>query len=117
VRVVGRTEDVAGALQDVGVILSASRRESWHLGLVEGVASGAVPVVRNWPALAPVGGAAALFPEEWVVPDLDAAEARVREVTGPGAWEAHRSRAREQVRSLFDPAHTARRYREVILGR
>ncbi|MFC7503468.1 glycosyltransferase, partial [Nocardioides sp. GCM10030258] len=45
----GYTNDVPGALREVGVILSSSVRESAHLVVVEGAASGAVPVVRDWP--------------------------------------------------------------------
>ncbi|WP_151523739.1 glycosyltransferase family 4 protein [Serinicoccus kebangsaanensis] len=116
VHVVGRTEDVAGALQQVGVIVSSSRREGWHLGLVEGAASGAVPVVRNWPMVASRGGPRALFPDEWVVDDLDAAEARIRAVTEPGAWPGLGARAQQQADALFDPARVADRYRSVVLG-
>ncbi len=49
VQVLSHTDDVPAALQDVGVVVSSSVRESFHMGLVEGVASGAVPVVRDWP--------------------------------------------------------------------
>jgi len=77
VTVVGQTDDVPGALADVGVIVSSSTRESFHLGLAEGVASGALPVVRNWPMLAPYGGAHGLWPDEWIVESIDAAVARI----------------------------------------
>ncbi|MEV6494988.1 glycosyltransferase family 1 protein, partial [Actinoplanes sp. NPDC051633] len=49
VELAGHTEDVAAALTGVGTILSSSVRESFHVGLVEGAASHAVPVVRDWP--------------------------------------------------------------------
>ncbi|GAA1149537.1 hypothetical protein GCM10009583_19380 [Ornithinicoccus hortensis] len=116
VEFVGWTDDIARHLRRVGVILSTSRRESWHLGLVEGAASGAVPVVRQWPLLASLGGARALFPPDWVVTDLAEAEARVRAVTDPAAWEDARRRAQVEAVGLFDPARAAERYRELILG-
>ena len=115
VDIVGRTDDVAAELAHVGVILSASRRENFHLGLVEGAASGAVPVVRDWPLWATRGGARSLFPAEWVVADLDRAEARVRAVTSPEVWLEQSHRARTLAGELFDPESTARRYREAIL--
>lgn len=115
VRITGHVDDVAEALRDVGVILSTSLRETWHLGLVEGVASGAVPVVRNWPLLARRGGARALFPASWVVDDLDAAEARIRRVTDPARWEEERLRAQAEVRALFDPEALGASYRRLIL--
>ena len=46
-------------------MLSSSVRESFHMGLVEAVASGALPVVRDWPFFP--GAARTLFPPDWVV--------------------------------------------------
>lgn len=115
VDVVGRTDDVAAELAHVGVILSSSRRENFHLGLVEGVASGAVPVVRDWPLWASRGGAGSLFPTDWVVADLDEAEARVRAVTSPEEWLEQGHLAQTQVTDFFDPTDAARGYRQAIL--
>lgn len=74
----GRTEDVPSALAQVGVILSSSVRESFHAGLVEGAASGAVPVVRDWPYFAgrPTS-ARTLFPKDWVVASPGEAAERI----------------------------------------
>ncbi|AXH96760.1 glycosyltransferase family 4 protein [Ornithinimicrobium avium] len=116
VHLVGQVDDVGEPLRRIGVILSTSVRESWHVGLVEGAASGAVPVVRDWPLLASRGGPRTLFPDEWVVDDLDQAEARVRRVTAPGAWAQEGARAREQALSLFDPDAVGEAYRRVLLG-
>lgn len=116
VHLVGRTEEVAEHLRRVGVILSTSVREGWHLGLVEGACSGAVPVVRDWPLLSRRGGPGALYPPEWVVEDLDAAEERIRRTTAEGSWEEERRRAQEQAVALFDPDRVAGDYRRVLLG-
>lgn len=116
VKIVGWTDDVPGYLRQVGIILSTSLRESWHLGLVEGAASGAVPVVRDWPLLRGLGGARTLFPHGWVVEDLDDAEARIRSVADANDWETARREAQQQARELFDPEQAAQRYRELILG-
>ncbi|MFD1272607.1 glycosyltransferase [Streptomyces kaempferi] len=63
VRRVGQTDDVPGVLEEIGTILSTSVRESFHCALVEGAASGAVPVVRDWPFFADAdNGARTLFP-------------------------------------------------------
>ncbi len=115
VDVVGRTDDVAAELAHVGVILSSSRRENFHLGLVEGAASGAVPVVRDWPLWASRGGAVSLFPTDWVVANLDEAEARVRAVTSQEAWLDQGQLAQTQAREFFDPTEAARGYIEAIL--
>ncbi len=78
----GRTEDVPSALAQVGVILSSSVRESFHAGLVEGAASGAVPVVRDWPYFAgrPTS-ARTLFPKDWVVASPGEAAERILRAT------------------------------------
>lgn len=63
----GFTTDVPEALRHVGVIVSSSRREGTHEGMLQGVASGAFPVVRNWPYVARWGGASTIVPDEWIV--------------------------------------------------
>jgi glycosyltransferase involved in cell wall biosynthesis len=79
-------------------VLSASSRESFHVALVEGAASGAVPVVRDWPLVARYGGPRAIFPRSWVVPDAAAAAARVLATSGDPATRAeHGAQARAWV--------------------
>lgn len=73
----GFRDDIPEVLRDVGVVLSASRREGTHESLIQGAASGALPVVRDWPAVARWGGPRSLFPDEWVVPDPAASAARI----------------------------------------
>ncbi|MEV6176027.1 hypothetical protein ACIHAR_03370 [Streptomyces sp. NPDC052016] len=88
VRRLGQLDDVPAALTDVGVILSASVRESFHCGFVEGAASGAVPVGRDWPFFAgKANGARTLFPADWVVGTAQEAADRILEVTAtPERW-------------------------------
>ena len=62
----GHTEDVVEELRRIGVIVSSSRREGTHEGLLQGAASGAFPVVRNWPYVRRWGGAATIVPADWV---------------------------------------------------
>ncbi len=63
----GFTTDVPEALRNIGIIVSSSRREGTHEGLIQGAASGAFPVVRNWPYVARWGGARTIVPDGWVV--------------------------------------------------
>src|SRR5699024_3171067 len=46
--------------RQVGVVLSTSDFESFHLTLADGAASGALPVSLNWP------GAALIYPLTWL---------------------------------------------------
>ncbi|MDO5739145.1 MAG: hypothetical protein Q4P07_03245 [Ornithinimicrobium sp.] len=116
VQIVGPSRDVAEPMRQVGIILSTSLREGCHLGLVEGAASGAVPVVRNWPMLAARGGPRTLYPPEWVVDDLDAAERRIRLVTQEERWPEESRTAVENALKLFHPDRVAQDYRDLILG-
>ncbi|MFB8025141.1 hypothetical protein ACFQ6U_07255 [Streptomyces sp. NPDC056465] len=104
VHVSGHTEDVATELTEVGLILSTSVRESWHLGLVEGAASGAVPVVRDWPFFADkLHGAHSLFPGAWVVSTPAEAAARILAVNDTeDTWLAAGREASEQAISTWD---------------
>ncbi|GAA1354358.1 glycosyltransferase [Streptomyces beijiangensis] len=82
VRRVGPTKDVPGILTEVGVILSSSVREGCHVGLMEGAASGAVPVVRDWPFVAGRRHSArTLFPGDWIVTTPQQAAERILSVT------------------------------------
>lgn len=113
---VPQTDDVAREVARLGFVLSSSIRESFHLGLVEGVLGGAVPVVRDWPFFAGRQGAARLFPEEWVVPDVTAAVDRVWRLRHPEAREAAAQRARAEAARRFDPVRTADELVRVVVG-
>jgi hypothetical protein len=82
----GHIDDVADELRRIGVIVSSSRREGTHEGLLQGAASGAFPIVRNWPYVRRWGGAATIVPEAWV--DDTAAQAAERLLATPDVSEA-----------------------------
>ncbi|MDN5745491.1 MAG: glycosyltransferase family 4 protein [Nocardioidaceae bacterium] len=111
------TDDLPSVLSSVDFILSSSLRESFGVGLVEGAAAGAVPVVRDWPMFRDHGGPYTLFPPEWIVADVDAAVSRIDAVSEPDAWVAASSRAQEVVAERFDVGQVAQRYRDVLVGR
>lgn len=113
----GFVDDVAGVLERVGVILSTSARESFHLGLVEGAASGAVPVVRNWPLFAAYGGAHALFPDDWIVETpADAAESIRRRCADEETWRREGAAAADTVLSRYDWSAVAPHLDALLLG-
>ncbi|MGI5951936.1 MAG: glycosyltransferase, partial [Brooklawnia sp.] len=77
VRRVPFTHDISGALTGVGVIVSSSLSEGAPMAVAEGAASGALPVVRDWPALADWGGPREIYPAEWVVESAQQGAERV----------------------------------------
>ena len=67
----GFGSDMAEWYAKVGVVLSTSDFESFHLTIADGAASGALPVCFNWP------GADRIYPSEWLVPNTECAVHRV----------------------------------------
>jgi glycosyltransferase involved in cell wall biosynthesis len=115
-RRVGQTDDVAGALTDVGIILSTSVRESFHLGLIEGAASGALPVVRDWPFFAhQQHGASSIFPADWVVATPADAARRILEHTATEeAWRKAGEAAAEHAMVTWDWTVTQQQYDRLL---
>ena len=103
---VGWTDDIGPHLADAGFILSLSRRESFGLGLMEGAASGAVPVVRDWPVYASIGGARSVAPDSWVVGSIEEAVRRIRDHADEPAWSEESARARDEVLRRYSGEQT-----------
>ncbi|MFF0444873.1 glycosyltransferase [Streptomyces sp. NPDC004609] len=118
VELVGRTDDVPGALTRVGVILSSSVRESFHCGLVEGAVSGALPVVRDWPFFAgKENGARTLFPADWVVASpKEAAERIIAHTASEEDWRAATDAAAKHSLSTWDWSVISDHFDALILG-
>jgi glycosyltransferase involved in cell wall biosynthesis len=101
VQVLGHTDDVPAVLEGIGVALSSSVRESFHMGLVEAVASGALPVVRDWPFFP--GAARELFPADWVVDTPGHAAERILALTQDAeVWRPAAAEASRHVRERWD---------------
>lgn len=112
----GQIEDVPSALTEVGVVLSSSVRESFHCGLVEGAASGAVPVVRDWPFFAGrPHGARSLFPPDWVVDGTRAAADRILAATASEeAWRKTGAAAADHAIATWDWETVSRQFDWVV---
>ncbi len=59
--------DVSVWFSKIGFILSTSDREGSHQSVAEGMASGAIPVIRNW------AGASKIYPPQFVFASVDEA--------------------------------------------
>ena len=104
VRRLGHVDDMPAAFAGVGVILSSSVRESFHCGLVEGAASGSVPVVRDWPCFdRRPRGARTLFPADWVVSSPREAAERIRAATADEeTWQKSGQAAADHALAVWD---------------
>ncbi|MBT2895239.1 glycosyltransferase [Streptomyces sp. McG3] len=114
----GPTDDVPAALTDIGVILSSSVREGCHVGLMEGAASAAVPVVRDWPFYAgKPHSARTLYPEGWVVDSPEEAAKRILDVTATEeSWREACEQASEHAVGTWDWSVVQKRFDDLFLG-
>lgn len=114
----GPTDDVAGKLVDIGFILSSSVREGSHNGLMEGAASGAVPVVRDWPFYAgKPNGASTLYPEDWVVGTPAEAAQRIRQINATEeSWRENARLASKHALSTWDWSVVRHDFDRLFLG-
>lgn len=98
------TADVPGVLRQAGVLLSSSVREGAQQAVIEGAASGAVPVVRDWPFFAGrPNSARSMLPSGWVVATPDEAAARILGATATEAgWRTAGAAASEHALATWD---------------
>lgn len=108
------TNDLAPVLARAGWVVSSSVRESWGVGPMEAVAAGAVPVIRNWPLFASLGGPRRLYPDHWVFDSLEQAEERILAITAEGQREAVAQESKNLLSGLFNPLETAAGYRTAL---
>lgn len=113
-----QTDDVPSVLSNVGVVLSSSVRESFHSALLEGAASGAVPVVRDWPFFAGRGsGPRTMFPPDWVVATPEEAAARILQNSADAvAWREAGSAAARHTLETWDWSVVRPAYERFFLG-
>jgi len=86
--------DVAAWLRRVGFVLSTSDDESFHVGPAEGMASGAVPVIRHWP------GAETIYDPRWIHETPAGMAAFIASLASPDDWRAAGRLAHEQARGF-----------------
>jgi glycosyltransferase involved in cell wall biosynthesis len=87
--------DVAHWLRGIGFIMSTSDDESFHLSPAEGMASRAVPVIRNWP------GAETIFDPMWIRDDANEMADSILESVDAERWQAAGESARNEVVSRY----------------
>jgi glycosyltransferase involved in cell wall biosynthesis len=85
--------DVAAWLRRVGFVLSTSDDESFHVAPAEGMASGAVPVIRHWP------GAETIYEPRWIHETPAEMAAFIASLASPD-WRAAGREAHEQARGF-----------------
>ena len=87
--------DVASWLRRIGFVLSTSDDESFHLAPAEGMASGAVPAILDWP------GAETIYDARWIHRSTDAIARHIASLVDGGRWDEERAVARQQAHAGF----------------
>ncbi len=113
---VGYTNKLPKHFQKIGFAISSSLRESFHVGAMEMVASGAIPVIRDWPTYKQFNGAATLFGPDSVVETVEEAAERILAYSEKDVWEENRKKIREELSEKHDIQRLYQQYREIIIG-
>jgi glycosyltransferase involved in cell wall biosynthesis len=100
--------DVPVWLSKIGFILSTSDFEGSHQSVAEGMASGAVPIIRNW------AGAEALYPQKYVVGSVEEAVRTVQKWRTPALYEAEVEFCRSYAKARFDHALICKKIEALI---
>ncbi|TQL58286.1 glycosyltransferase involved in cell wall biosynthesis [Propioniferax innocua] len=95
--------DMADWYRKIGVAISVSEFESFHLTIADGAASGALPVTLNWP------GAEFIYPDAWLCTNVDEMVERV--LTHEPSAEYSQA-----AQELFDEQHVLPMLTDEILG-
>jgi glycosyltransferase involved in cell wall biosynthesis len=101
--------DMARWLRGIGYILSTSDEEGSHTAVTEGMASGAVPLVRPWP------GADELYGQEWLCPSLADAATTLLD-TDEHTWAQRAERARAEARRTHNPEAVVEAWADLLHG-
>lgn len=103
-------QDMARWYRKVGQVLSMSDIESFHLAAAEGMASGAVPVIRPWP------GASEIYDKQWIHDSADDAAAVILANADRDLWHHHAVRAKAEIRQAVDPALVVQAWADLTSG-
>ena len=101
--------DVAAWMRKIGYVLSTSDDESFHLAPAEGMAGGALPVVRAWP------GSDTIYDTRWLHEDAASMGSWISAAASDGSWEERSRFARAQVRESIDLRRVCEQFVEVLL--
>lgn len=98
------SRDLPAVFQDIGFIMSTSWREGTHETVLEGMASGAVPVIRQWPMTRPFGAPETVYPDQDYCETPAEAAAFIRAHSAADAFETRSAEARRYAMARFDMA-------------
>ncbi|MFA1551732.1 glycosyltransferase family 1 protein [Actinomadura chokoriensis] len=102
--------DVASWLRRIGFVLSTSDDESFHLAPAEGMASGAVPALLNWP------GADTIYDPRWIHESTSAMAASIAATVTQDRWQQDSDLARSQVKAAYALPEVCDQWTNLLAG-
>jgi glycosyltransferase involved in cell wall biosynthesis len=103
-------DDVPLWFTKIGFILSTSAFEGSHQSVAEGMASGAIPLIRNW------AGAGRLYPPRFVFASVGKAVNLARAFGRPDRYSREGEAVKDYARSMFDRDVVLPQLERVVLG-
>jgi glycosyltransferase involved in cell wall biosynthesis len=88
--------DVPAWLRRVGYVLSTSDDESFHVAPVEGMVSGAIPVIRHWP------GAEGVYDTRWIHENTQEMAASIAALDTDEKWQEAGALAKAQAIEAYE---------------
>ncbi len=102
--------DVASWLRRIGFVLSTSDDESFHLAPAEGMASGAVPALLNWP------GAETIYDPRWIHESPTAMAASISATVTLNRWQQDSDVAKAQLKTAYALPEVCRQWTDLLTG-
>jgi glycosyltransferase involved in cell wall biosynthesis len=87
--------DIGNFLRRIGFVLSTSDDESFHMAPAEGMASGAVPAILDWP------GSETIYSSRWLHRSIEELTESIWQATTSGEWHKLGREAQDEVRAAF----------------
>jgi len=101
-------DDVGEWFRDIGFIISTSEHEAFHLSVAEGMASGAIPIIRNWE------GASDLYPKQYLFNSVEEALQIILHFSEQSTFDQCGRSVKEYCRKHFSKEVVVPDYEKII---
>lgn len=101
---------------DIDYILSTSDREGTHETVIQGMGSGAIPVVRNWPMVKEWGGSHSLYDSDFVFETVEDAVKIIQDTERIGSRAYLQARTKKLAFENFHSENVMPKYERALRG-
>ena len=113
----GYQDDMPAYFSKYDIVLSCSDREGTHESVLQAMAAGCIPLIRDWPLVKRFGGASTLYPSEYVISDASSAVDIVNRIkSSPDGFQSASEGARAFVLSRYDKTIVLPQYEKILAG-